>query len=112
MANCQIFLNALAHQYPDTVTIVLMDNGSCHTAKALVVPANMGCLFLPPYSPELNPIERLWQDVKAQLAWVLPPRIEALEVRVETIIRQYAPATIQALTSYPYFVQAVNALQS
>jgi transposase len=87
MANCQIFLNALAHQYPDTVTIVLMDNGSCHTAKALVVPEPMGCLFLPPYRPERNPIERLWQDVKAQLARVLPPRIEALEARVETIIR-------------------------
>lgn len=89
-----------------------MDNGSCHTAKSLVVPENMVCLFLPPYSPELNPIERLWQDVKAQLAWVLPPRIEVLEDQVETIIRQYAKATMQSLTSYPYFVQAANALCS
>jgi transposase len=70
------------------------------------------CLFLPPYSPERKPIERLWQEVKAQLAWVLPPRIEALEAQVETIIRQYAKATIQSLTSYPYVVQAVNALCS
>lgn len=110
--NFQIFLNEFAHQYQETVNIVLMDNGSCHTAKSLVVPENMVCLFLPPYSPELNPIERLWQDVKAQLAWVLPPRIEVLEDQVETIIRQYAKATMQSLTSYPYFVQAANALCS
>jgi transposase len=111
-ANFQIFLNEFAHQYQETVNIVLMDNGSCHTAKSLVIPENMVCLFLPPYSPELNPIERLWQDVKAQLAWVLSPQIEALEDQVETIIRQYAKATIHSLTSYPYFVQAVNALCS
>jgi putative transposase len=111
-ANFQIFLNEFGHQYQDSLNIVLMDNGRCHTAKSLVIPANLVCLFLPPYSPELNPIERLWQDVKAQLAWVLPTRIEALESQVETIIRHYTTAAMQSLTSYPYFVQAVNALCS
>ena len=77
MANFQIFLNEFAHQYQEAVNIILMDNGSCYTAKSLVVPENMVCVFLPPYSPELNPIERLWQDVNVQRAWVLPPRIEA-----------------------------------
>jgi transposase len=76
-ANFQIFLNEVAHQYQETLHIVLMDNGSCHTAKSLLMPENIVCLFLPPYSPELNPIERLWQEVKAQLAWVVPPRIDA-----------------------------------
>jgi transposase len=109
-ANFQIFLNAFAHQYQETVNIVLMENGSCHTAKSLVIPENMVCLFLPPSSPERNPIERLWQEVKAQLAWVLSPQIEALEDQVETLRRQYAKATIHSLTSYPSFVQAVHAL--
>ena len=77
-----------------------------------MIPQNIVCLFLPPYSPELNPIERLWQEVKDQLAWVFPTQIAALECQVETIIRQYAKAAIQFLTSYPYLVQAVNALCS
>jgi len=105
-------LNEFADHYQDTLNIVLMDNGSCHKAKALVIPDNVRCLFLPPYSPELNPIERLWQDVKNQLAWVLPATIEALEYQVETIIRHYAQAVIQSLTGYPYVVQTVNALFS
>jgi putative transposase len=46
---------------------VVMDHGSCHNAKALMIPANVVCLFLPPYSPELNSIERLWQAMKTQL---------------------------------------------
>ena len=111
-ANFQIFLNELAHQYQDTLNLLLMDNGSYHKAKSLVIPDNVVCLFLPPYSPELNPIERLWRDLKDRLAWVLVAQIEALEHHVETLIRQYSKAAIQSLTSYPYFIHAVNALYS
>jgi transposase len=111
-ANFQIFLDEFADHYQDTVNIVLMDNGSCHKAKGLIIPDNVVCLFMPPYSPELNPIERLWRDMKDQLAWVLAAQIEELEHRVEIIIRQYSKATLQSLTAYAYFVQAVNALCS
>jgi hypothetical protein len=37
-----------------------MDKAGWHTAGDLVVPDNLSLVFLPPYSPELNPIERLW----------------------------------------------------
>jgi len=39
--------------------VVLMDKAGWHTAGDLVVPDNISLVFLPPYSPELNPIERL-----------------------------------------------------
>jgi putative transposase len=108
----QIFLNEFAHCYQESVNIILMDNGSCHTAKSLLIPENVRCLFLPPYSPELNPIERLWQDVKEQLAWIVVAQIEALEHHVERILRHYAKGRLQSLTSYAYFIRAVNALCS
>jgi transposase len=111
-ANFQIFLNEFSHGYQETLNIILMDNGSCHTAKSLVIPDNVVCLFLPPYSPELNPIERLWQDVKDQLAWLVAAALDELELRVATIITQYSRATIRSLTSYPYLVHAVNAVCS
>jgi transposase len=110
--NFQIFLDEFAPHDQASLNIVLMDNGSCHQAKALVLPDHVVCLFLPPYSPELNPIERLWQDLKARLAWILVAQLEALERHVETLIRQYSQAAIQSLTSDPYFVHAVNALYS
>jgi DDE superfamily endonuclease len=110
--NFQIFLNEFSLGYPETLNLVLMDNGSCHTAKSLVIPDNVVCLFLPPYSPELNPIERLWQDVKDQLAWVLAGTLAELEHHVEMIITHYAQAAIRSLTSYPYFVDAVHAVGS
>jgi len=49
--------------------IVLMDKAGWHIAGDLVVPANLSLVFLPPYSPELNPIERLWLYLRD------PPRL-------------------------------------
>jgi abortive infection bacteriophage resistance protein len=67
---------------------------------------------MPPYSPELNPIERLWRDMKDQVAWLLAGQIDELAYHVERIIRPYAKRVIQSLTSYASFVQGVNALCS
>ena len=54
---------------PDEHAVVALDNAGWHVAKALEVPANVTLLFLPPYSPELNPAERLWAWLRShQLA--------------------------------------------
>jgi hypothetical protein len=89
-----------------------MENGSYQKANSLRIPGHIVCLCFPPYSPELTPIERLWQDVKDQVAWVLVAALDELEHRVETIIAQYSRAAIQSLTSYPYVVHAVHAIGS
>jgi transposase len=78
--------------------MVLMDKGSCHTARSLVRPANRVGLFSPPSSPELHPIERLWHEVKAPLAWVRAAARDALAHHGERIITQYSQAAIQTLT--------------
>lgn len=44
----------------DEHAILALDNAGWHVAKALSVPQNITLLPLPPYSPELNPVERLW----------------------------------------------------
>ena len=62
------WLNGVCFQYSLTLfqtrlNILVLDNGSFHYAKSLKLPDNIALIFLPPYSPELNPIERLWQDI-------------------------------------------------
>jgi len=44
--------------------IVVIDQASWHMAKALSVPENISLLPLPPYSPELNPCEQIWQFLR------------------------------------------------
>lgn len=51
-------------QIPDEYKIIVLDNGAFHKAKGLKIPDNIFLLFLPPYSPELNPAEKIWQHIK------------------------------------------------
>lgn len=55
--------------------IVIMDNASIHkttTIQSLIEGTNCKLLFLPLYSPDLNPIEHLWANIKRKLASILP----------------------------------------
>jgi hypothetical protein len=108
-AQCfQIYLDEFSKAYADSFNVMLLDRGKFHQAKSLRIPHNIAFVFLPPYSPELNPIERLWEDIKAEIADELYPTIQALMDRVASIIKRYAKAAIQSLTSYPYLIEAVN----
>lgn len=56
-----VFLGMLAeHLGPMEHAVLIMDQAGWHTSRKLKVPDNITILFLPPYSPELNPVERLW----------------------------------------------------
>ena len=63
----QCFLEKFSEVFSESLNLLVLDNGRFHQAKSLKIPENVVLLFLPPYSPELNPIERLWQDIKAKL---------------------------------------------
>ena len=108
-AQCfQIYLDEFSKDYADSFNVMLLDRGKFHQAKSLKIPHNVALVFLPPYSPELNPIERLWEAIKAEMANELYPTMEALVENVASILNSYTKKTIQSLTSYPYLIEAVN----
>lgn len=53
------------HKQPE-LKVVVLDNGAFHKAKTLIIPENIILIFLPPYSPELNPAEKIWAKFKRQ----------------------------------------------
>lgn len=108
----QIFVDAFAQAFPDSLNILLLDNSGAHTAKRLRWPENVGYVLLPPYCPELSPIERLWRDVKDDLAWQQFPDRAAQQNYVADLLRAYDAPTLQSLTGYAYLVEAINALSS
>jgi len=60
----EAFLRQIANVNPMLLKVVLLDNASYHKAKRLKIPNNILLIFLSPYTPELNPIERFWQEVR------------------------------------------------
>ena len=64
-ADClNIFLDEFSKSYPDDSILFIMDGAGWHKSKKLVRPNNIEILYLPPYSPELNPVERFWEHIK------------------------------------------------
>ena len=57
----QAFLDGFAATLPERVhAALLLDGAGWHTADAITVPDNISLVFLPPYAPKLNPVERIW----------------------------------------------------
>ena len=110
-AECfQIFLNQFRSAFPESLNVLVLDNGRFHQAKSLEIPENVVLLFLPPYSPELSPIERLWQDIKAKLFSQSYQTLEDMQARVSEILHNYCDATIAKLTGFSLFINAANAI--
>ena len=60
----QVFLEQFSEINPTELKIMLLDNGAFHKAERLRIPENIILLFIPPYSPELNPSEKIWWKMK------------------------------------------------
>ena len=67
----ETFLDLFSQTYPEDLHIILiqLDNGAFHNFLNLNLLENVILLFQPAYSPEVNPIERLWEYIKEQLQW-------------------------------------------
>lgn len=60
----ELFLNEFSLINPQELKVIVLDNGAFHKAKRLNVPKNITLVFLPPFSPELNPAEKMWAKFK------------------------------------------------
>jgi hypothetical protein len=106
----QLFVEAFAQAFPASLNILLLDNSGAHTAQRLTLPENVRLLFLPPYCPELNPIERVWRDLKDDMAWRQCADLNAPQDYLGHLLQAYEAATLQSLAGYPYLVEAIHAL--
>lgn len=94
-----LYLDRLArHVGPQRHVVLVLDQAGWHVAKDLHVPANITLLFLPPYSPELNPIERIWCYLKEhQLSNRVYADYNALVAAGTDAWNHLTPARLQSL---------------
>jgi len=59
-----LFLAELSKEFPDDDIVLVCDGAGWHRSKTLVVPENIHILLLPPATPEMNPIEQIWKEIR------------------------------------------------
>lgn len=59
-----LFLQKLSETYSADRILLVCDGAAWHKAKALEIPENIRLLFLPPATPEMNPIEQIWKEIR------------------------------------------------
>ena len=59
-----VFLKQLSEAYPDDYILLVMDNAVWHKSSTLEKPHNIGFELIPPYTPEMNPIEQVWAEIR------------------------------------------------
>jgi len=59
-----LFLEELSKTYPDDRILLVCDGAAWHTTNTLVVPQNIQLIYLPPVTPEMNPIEQIWKEIR------------------------------------------------
>ena len=102
----QHFLDAFAATLAeDEHAVMVLDQAGWHGSGSLIVPANITLVPLPPYSPELNPVERLWLHLKARfLSHRLHDDYDAIVDAACTAWNRLKAETgrIKSLYSYPW----------
>ena len=102
------FLELFSQTYPEDLHIIQVDNGSFHSSLQLQLPDNIILLFQPSHSPQLNPIERLWEEIKEKLSWELFDNLETLRVAVENILAKLSQKVIASVTGWDFILEALS----
>jgi hypothetical protein len=97
----QLFLEELSTQDSDEYKIMILDNGAFHKARRLKVPPNISLVFLPPYSPELNPAEKVWWTIKREISMKVFKTLDELADEIQRIVcKIITPQKVKSLTDY------------
>jgi len=103
----QSFLDALSQQLGEDIALIQLDQAKAHQALALQWSENLIPVFQPANSPQLNPQERFWQWVRAQLEGEHFTSLTQLRERLNQIFAALVPEQVASLTSYDFILEAL-----
>lgn len=98
----QVFLDQFSEMKPTELKIVLLDNGAFHKAKRLVVPKNIILLFIPPYSPELNPSEKIWWKMKRAFSGKLHKSLDKVSEFISNEVEILTKKEVKSICGFEY----------
>ena len=101
----QLFLDEVAGRHAQQNIVMILDGAGWHASTALKVPQNMRLLSLPPYAPELNPVEHVWDELREKhFHNRVFDSIDALENHLEAALLAFEndPERLRSIVSWPW----------
>jgi putative transposase len=106
----QAFLDVLARKFRRQDILLVLDGAPNHRCGELALPDNITLLYLPPYSPELNPKENLWDEIREKIFknYALKS-IDAVRAKLKQAILyiERNPKLVRSITSFPYIAKSL-----
>ena len=107
----QIFLDEVSLRHPDDHIVMVLDGASWHSTKSLIVPPNMRLLPLPPYAPELNPVEHIWDELREKCFHNKAfDSLDALEddLAIGLVAMENTPAVVESIAAWPWIIDVLS----
>ena len=101
----KVFLDELARRHDGQYILMIYDGAPCHSPGALNIPDTMTVRTLPPYSPQLNPVENIWDDIREKFfANIVFESMDAVENKISEACLHYDEntETVQSITAFPW----------
>ena len=102
----EAYLKALSEHRLEEYKIVVIDNAGFHSTKNIDVPDNIGLLRIPPYNPELNPCEQVWQYIKNRFKNRRFETMEELRTWLHEMVNKMEKQTIKSITGNHHYLNA------
>lgn len=107
----QVFLDELARRHPFDHIVMILDGAGWHSSQALRIPSNIKLLPLPPYAPELNPVEHVWDELREKYFHNRAfASLSALEDHLEAALNEMEQdhARLKSIVHWPWIIDALS----
>jgi hypothetical protein len=106
----QVFLDEVSSRHREDRIVMILDGAGWHKAGILVIPDNMRLLSLPPYAPELNPVEHIWDELREKsFGNLVFDSLDALEDHLETSLREMEAdmKKVHSIVGWPWIINSL-----
>ena len=104
------YLEEFSKYKPDEIKIIIIDNAGFHSMKNYTLPSNILLIRIPPYSPELNPSEKVWQYIKQHYKNKVFKNLDNVKKWLHNFIcENLNPEIIKSITNNDFFVNTSKA---
>ncbi len=100
----QAYIEELSVFKKEEFKIPMLDNRVFHKRADLVIPENTALLFIPPFSPELNPAEKIWSQMKRDFTCKLHKSLEDVSAFIDKQVKELTNTIVENICKFEFII--------